>query len=79
MAKWKTYRLWRLRDKGCRGDPMGPEVPTRFTFRARNQKEAEKKALKLSKEGDLQLGVIIVYNEEPVNNRSEILDIRKEK
>ncbi len=71
---WERYRLYRLKDRGTRGEPIGPEVPTRFTFRARNQKEAEKKALKLSKEADLQLGVIIVKNDEPIKNRFEILD-----
>ena len=75
MAKWETYRLYRIRDRGTRGNPIGPEVPTRFTFRARSQKEAEKKALKLSRDGDLQLGIIIVKNDEPIKNRSEILDL----
>ncbi len=72
---WKIYRLYRLRDKGRRGEPFGPEVPTRFTFKARTQEEAERKALKLSRDGDLQLGIIIVKDETPIKNRFEILDI----
>ena len=71
---WEKYRLYRLRDRGTRGEPIGPEVPTRFTFKARNQKEAEKKAKKLSRDGDFQLGVIIVKNDEPIKNRLDILD-----
>ncbi len=76
---WETYRLYRIRDRGVGGEHIGPVVPTRFTFRARSQEEAEKKALKLSRDGDLQLGVIIVKNDEPIKNRYEILDLRKRK
>ena len=63
MAKWEEYRLYRLRDKvpcGRESVPCGPEVPTQITFKARSKKEAERKALKLSIDRDLQLGVIIV-------------------
>jgi len=79
MATWETYRLYRLRDRSPapgrkESTPCGTVVPTRITFRARSQEEAERKALKLSRDGDLQLGIIIVKNDEPIKNRSEILD-----
>ena len=54
---WKQYRLYRLRDRGRGGEPIGPEVPTRIIIKARTQEEAERKAIKLSIEGDLELGV----------------------
>jgi hypothetical protein len=62
MTKWNKYRLYRLRDKVGQ-DPCGPEVPTRISIKARTQEEAERKALKLSQEGDFQLGPIIVRQE----------------
>ena len=62
--KWKEYRLYRLRDRyPCSSNestPGGPEVPTQIIIKARNQREAETKALKISRDRDLQLGPIIV-------------------
>lgn len=76
---WKTYRLYRPRDRaggaGCRESvPCGPMVPTQKTFRARNQDEAERKALKFSKEAELRFGIIDVRDESPIN-RFDILDL----